>query len=343
MRSRSTQVSLICTNVALRVVSQQPWAQLMSLLTWMIDSGFAPDGHSFCTILASLSSWPLCLRTLLERTDRSPILVNAAISSSKSWTRSFQVLSELRHDRLPVDSMLLNKLLGSLEEFCQWKTALAFLADCAEKPIAMAAPNVVSLNICLSACEKAAGLQLALSLLQSMEDKYGFGPDVVSFTAVLKTCAKMVEWECALQQLTVMRHCRILPDVIAYNSAITACAEAMNWLMTLQMLKDAQRVDTVTFNAVLKGMEKSMHWEYALAIVFGMHVPPSLVTYNTLMSACQKCSEWQWSLQLLVSGVLASKLVPDLITYNTCFAACKKGSCWQEALQLADKPVVRTD
>ena len=346
-RSRSTQASLISTNVAVKVAAKrQPWAGLMSLLTWMMASEFVPDGHTYSATLSNLPSWVLSLQTLQRETDRSPILVNNAFASisSESWPWSLQMLSELRHERLAVDTVLLNTLLKTLDRSYQWEFAIAALAICAKRPSAIAPPNGVSFNVCLSACETAEELSQALTLLQSMEEEHGVAPDVVSFSAVLSACAKSVQWETALEYLMVMKQRDILLDLVAYNSAITACAEAMQWGRTLQMLENVAKADTITFNAVLKGLEKSMQWENALAIFFDMRkrsVKPSLITYNTLMSACQKSSEWQWSLHFLreVDG----QMVPDLVTYNSCLAACKKGSCWQGALQLWEKPAIRTE
>ena len=95
--------------------------------------------------------------------------------------------------------------------------------------------------------------------------------------------------------------------------------------------------DQVMFNAILKGMEKSMLWQHALILLrtmeLGHSLKGNLITYNTLMSTCQKCSQWERSLHFFLQLGLV-KLIPDLVSYNTCLAACRKGAAWQQALQL---------
>ena len=301
---------------------------------------FHADAHTFGAMLGSFP-WFLSLQ-VLKKTETNPILLNTAISAmstqeTKSWPWSFQLLSDFRCKRLTADTVLLNTLLTTLERSCRWKSAIQLLALCIEN-CGIATPNTVSFNACLSACESAEELEHALTLLQAMETEYQIQPDVVSFSAILSACAKRAQWEAALEQLLNMRCREVFPDTIAYNSVTTACSEAIQWETCLQILKlSLTTADQVMFNAILKGMEKSMLWHHALMLLrtmeFDHSLKGNLITYNTLMSTCQKCSQWERSLYLFLQLGLV-KLDPDLVSYNTCLAACRKGQAWQRALQL---------
>lgn len=341
-RLNSLQPSLISTNVIVRATSNhEPWAKLLHFLSWTMIADFRADAHTFGAMLGSFP-WFLSLQ-VLRRTETTPILLNTAISAmstqqTRSWPWSFQLLSDFRCKRLTADTVLLNTLLTTLERSCRWKSAIQLLALCIEK-CGMATPNTVSFNACLSACESAEELEHALALLQSMETEHQIQLDVVSFSAVLSACAKTTQWEIALEQLANMRCREISPDTIAYNSVTTACAEAIQWERSLQILKlsSLTSADQVMFNAILKGMEKSMLWQHALVLLgtmeLGYSLKGNLITYNTLMSTCQKCNQWERSLHLFLQLGLV-KLIPDLVSYNTCLAACRKGTAWQQALQL---------
>lgn len=335
-RLQSIQPSLISSNVLLRAVSKhEPWAKLLRFLSWMMMADFTLDSHTFGA-LGSLP-WAFSLRNVGDPT--TPILLNTVISSmpSKSWPWSFQLLGKFHSNRLAADTVLLNSLLTTLERSCQWQSAIQFLVSCMKKSHGTTAtPNTVSFNACLSACDAAHEVQQALLLLHSMDKDHDTQPDVVSFSAVLSACAKTAQWETALEQVADMRLREVSLDTIACNSLSSTCAEAMQWERSLQLL-DSDTVDTVTFNAVLKGLEKSMLWQHAFAILSvmeGKQVKASLITYNTLMSTCQKCSQWEWSMHIL-SNMSPDQLGPDLVSYNTCLAACKKGTAWQESLLLS--------
>lgn len=336
------QPSLISTNVIVRTTSNhEPWAKVLHFLSWTTIADFRADAHTFGAMLGSFP-WFLSLQ-VLQKTETTPILLNTAISAmstqeTKSWPWSFHFLSDFRCKRLTADTVLLNTLLTTLERSCRWKSAIQLLALCIKK-CGIATPNTVSFNACLSACESAEELEHALALLQAMEMEHQIQPDVVSFSAVLSACAKTAQWETALEQLVNMRCREIFPDTIAYNSVTTACSEAIQWQKCLQILKltSLTSADQVMFNAILKGMEKSMLWQHALILLrtmeLGHSLKGNLITYNTLMSTCQKCSQWERSLHFFLQLGLV-KLIPDLVSYNTCLAACRKGAAWQQALQL---------
>ena len=344
-RLNSIQPSLISTNVVVRASNHEPWESLLQFLSWMASVDFGADAHTFGAVLASFP-WLLSIQ-LLRRIEMTPILLNTAISAPsmqnrKSWPCSLELLSEFLVKRLTADTVLLNTLLTTFERSCHWKSAVHLLALCTQR-CGIATPNTVSCNACLSACDAGEEVEQALTLLQSMETEHHIQPDVVSFSAILSACAKTAQWEKALEQVANMRSRELSLDIIAYNAVTTACAEAMQWERCVEMLKFAGRSDQVTYNAILKGVEKSMLWQGALALLSAMNAKRlrgNLITYNTLMSTCQKCSEWERSVHLLAEleqwaeDVGDGDLTPDLVSYNSCLAACRKASAWQEALLL---------
>ncbi|CAJ1407753.1 unnamed protein product [Effrenium voratum] len=172
--------------------------------------------------------------------------------------------------------------------------------------------------------------------LRSFQD---LRPDVVSFTALLRACARLARWEVALSQLVAMESRKLKPDLIARNAALSACAEAMQWPRCLALLAEAaDGADGVSCNAVLKAFEKSMQWERALDLYSHMGQlgkTRSLVTCNTVLSTCQKSGQWERTLDCF-REMKELQILPDLISLNAVLGAAKRGAAWQSSWQLLE-------
>ena len=77
--------------------------------------------------------------------------------------------------------------------------------------------------------------QQALSLLSEMWGAR-VAPDVVSFNVGISACQKGGHWQGAFALLSKMREAKAVPDVISYSTGIAACAKAKQWQKALALL-----------------------------------------------------------------------------------------------------------
>jgi pentatricopeptide repeat protein len=115
------------------------------------------------------------------------------------------------------------------------------------------APNVISFNAAISACEKGGQWQRALSLLEEMRAA-GVTPNVISFSAAISACEKGGQWQRALSLLEEMRAAGVTPNVISFNAAILACAAGSQPSAARQIFAEASRcsvLNRISYNAVL--------------------------------------------------------------------------------------------
>jgi pentatricopeptide repeat protein len=69
-------------------------------------------------------------------------------------------------------------------------------------------------------------------------------PNTVCYGAALRGCFKAREPEVALRLLNEMQQHDIQPDIVCFNDAASACAEAEHWSSVLEVFKAAEESDT---------------------------------------------------------------------------------------------------
>jgi len=83
------------------------------------------------------------------------------------------------------------------------------------------APNTITYNAAISACEKGGEWERALELLGGMEAA-GVAPNTVTYNAAISACEKGGKWERALELLDGMEAAGVAPDTVTYSAAIEA-------------------------------------------------------------------------------------------------------------------------
>merc|ERR1712070_390335 len=81
------------------------------------------------------------------------------------------------------------------------------------------APDTITYNASISACEKGGQWQKALTLLQEMQDKK-IAPNTITYSASISACEKGSEWQKALTLLREMELSFLLPNDILLQSII---------------------------------------------------------------------------------------------------------------------------
>ena len=80
------------------------------------------------------------------------------------------------------------------------------------------APDVVSYNALVSACEKGEQRQAAVAVFQHSKD-----PNIISYNALISACANGEQWQAAVAVFQQMLARRQHPDVISYSALISPC------------------------------------------------------------------------------------------------------------------------
>ncbi|CAE7198008.1 unnamed protein product [Symbiodinium sp. CCMP2456] len=165
----------------------------------------------------------------------------------------------------------------------------------------------------------------------------GIQPDVISRSAVMRSCARATAWRMALF-LSSARQANM--NAIALNEVQLACERACEWQLSLQQFEDSGErcvsADLRTFNAVIGVLESASRWQTVFRVLRCMvleTLPPDTVTYNAVGTACEKSTMWESTLWCLRAG----SIQPDMITWTSAIGACRAScaSCrWKRMLTL---------
>ena len=103
-------------------------------------------------------------------------------------------------------------------------------------------------------------------------------PDPITFNTCISACQKGLQWELALHLLASMPTARATPDEISYNSGISACQKGSQWQMALELVSEMHtqnlRRDVISFSAAVSALERDGLWQLALLILQEM---PALI------------------------------------------------------------------
>jgi len=157
-------------------------------------------------------------------------------------------------------------------------------------------PDAITYTAAISACEKDALWELAVTLLREMNTRDGH-----AISATISVCAKAAQWEQALHILGNE------PNLFAYTATISACEKAANWERALSLLDSMQASkvapNVVAYNATMSACKEE--WQHALAVFRRMRlagVEPNQITYNAVIEACDQAAP-----------AIASKLYLDAV------------------------------
>ena len=69
-------------------------------------------------------------------------------------------------------------------------------------------------------------------LLHSEEEK-----DLIGFNSAISACQKRAEWQLALSLMAEARDAALQLDEISYNAAMAACGKGQHWQMALELFQ----------------------------------------------------------------------------------------------------------
>ncbi|CAJ1364675.1 unnamed protein product [Effrenium voratum] len=301
--------------------------------------------NAVLSAFARVGRWPASLLLLqkLPMWRLQPDLVSLSSALSGSWQHSLALLADF--DGQP-DTIAMNAFLGSLQRGRQWARAAQVLADMHS---AGPAPDKISYNIAISACEEK--WELGLELLAAMPRRR-ITPDPANCNAAMNVCGRARQWQWTLQLLQGLNR----PNRISYNTAIAACSG--QWRLALHLLDAGSglgRWDSAGCSALLQGLAHGGRWSTCLALLVAMEsrrVSPGdfdvaqallagapdaalsmasagRLSFNTALEQHSRALQWRNCLQLLIA-MPARRIPPDAYSYGLTISSCD----WQMALRL---------
>jgi pentatricopeptide repeat domain-containing protein 1 len=212
--------------------------------------------------------------------------------------------------------------------------------------------SILAMNSLIGACGRAKRPDMALEILNEMEDTFGMTPDGYSYRNAIIACNQAEHeaqrqilltkqasadtkslnwWECAVSLLYRMQEQGLEPDVQSYSSAISACEAGGQWQEALGILQsvldkastDSRLLNIYCFNAAISACEKGGAWVEALEIYEqmkgfgGRHLQPTAVTLGSLVMALDKAGQKELAQSVYEEGVSTGTLRPWRTTADT--------------------------
>ncbi|CAE7250559.1 unnamed protein product, partial [Symbiodinium necroappetens] len=130
------------------------------------------------------------------------------------------VLEEMNGRQITPNVIANNAAIAACAAVGQWAQAAVIL-------YAMSSPDVVSFNSAITACEAGANWQMAACLLQDMKLKRLL-PDALSHNAAQKAFKASWQWQRSLSLLKEMNELQgAKPDLITYTAAVSVCQKIL--------------------------------------------------------------------------------------------------------------------
>ena len=223
--------------------------------------------------------------------------------------------------------------------------------------------KVYGFNLSLKQLERAQNWQNALTALHCFAKGHlqtRISPDVVSYTTVLRMCARREHWLRALSLFEDMKRKSVVPSLITYSTMIDPIGLSGGWQALLDLLEELSIAglapDLQFLNASISACARISAWPLSLGLFnqvccwrkpaacltrlpLGAHhlfsgLEPDSYTFNAVISSCAYGSAWQIALACLHEARLASlPESPWILTAAS--SACALGQKWQIALELA--------
>jgi len=219
-------------------------------------------------------------------------------------------------------------------------------------------PSEQALNSLMDAYAQQADWRKAISLKDEMRRRCvadgGPRPNVDTYTAAARACARAGHSRKAEALLVELREVGLRPNTLAWNALVEAYARAGDWRRAVE-LKDAMRKgeggkpkpDAATYTCAVAGCARAAEWRTAEGLLEEIQqegLTPSPRATLALIKAYLACGEWSKALE-------AKSLVPhpSALIYTALITACAQAGRWREAQALlkelretGHRPDVRT-
>ncbi|CAJ1450075.1 unnamed protein product [Effrenium voratum] len=285
------------------------WREVLALLFDMATMFIQSTVVSFNTainVCSKLCLWRCAsarLQAASEMLQPNTVTFNSSLGAM-AWHRAAAVLCEMRRSQLAPDSLSCNSCISACERSGHWQPSLQ-----------LTGLDLQGFNAAIS-CSGSRwwnALQLFASMAERMQ------PSLVSQNAVLSACDKGGEWLRALSLLQAWHKQRTEQDAFTYNSSISAC----DWIQALRcftiMASSWMSPDLVSYNALSHATGSAKMWTQSLSLFHD--VRPDSASYGSALMACS--SSWLLAVSILVT-MRQEALRPAAGLVSTAVSACEQ-------------------
>ncbi|CAJ1407597.1 unnamed protein product [Effrenium voratum] len=162
-------------------------------------------------------------------------------------------------------------------------------------------------------------------------------PTVVTYNAMISTCALAACWEQAVGWFAKLQTAALEPTVVTYNSLSNACGAGKMWVKALSLWRQMRSEGIQPTAVTISSLGQHLRTKGALRLLSlcrDVEVQPDLVLCNTLLGACERMLRWQQALLVLQEMPSRSSIWPDEVSYNTTINALELSNSWPLAVSL---------
>lgn len=286
-----------------------------ALLERLGAAGVAVEARSHNQVISSWSrsgQWKEALRQLdaTPAEIRTVVTYNAALSGMSAaarWSEALDLLGRMERDGPTPDVVSYSTAAAACQKAKRWEPALGLLqrleaganataggANATDDGPALPAPNVFTYTSAVVALAEAGKWQEAVRTYEGMPAHLERNDAIIN--AAVSAAAAGGAWQVAVGILHDAIAAGTSPRVSSFNMAFNSLADGRQpaeALGLLRRMRDASsaRPNLLTYNAVLRTLEKAGRWRQAARLLRDMRrekVRPSLISFNLALGACAK-------------------------------------------------------
>ena len=163
----------------------------------------------------------------------------------------------------------------------------------------------------------------ALELLSELRG-FALQANVITFTAVIGTCARAGQWQQAAGVFRRIQAESLQPTLVTYNSGISACDRSVQWRSAIEYFA-ATKPDKITYSSAMSSCGRCQRWSEAFTLFREARgdVEMDVVVYGSAMAVIASIADWRGALGLLrqmpVQGVMLSPTLGVFVFFYTRF------------------------
>lgn len=253
---------------------------------------------------------------LPHETALTRLVVSAPSVGDSRWQWAMCVLDTLDQRQVKVPLSTCNAVISVCAQSGHWQRALSVLesmcAGCGAGPVQRPAPDQISFNGALSACERAARPEVAARLLQRMTI-LAIQPSVTSYLGLSAAYGRSTGWRMALSLFSTVRRRSLQPDEALLVATAMACGN-QGFEKEAELIFQAQP------------------WQHASQLLSTkiQHMQPSAASTSCFTSCLEKGFQWARAVHSLEEA--KQKDLKSLKSYGAALAACQQGDAWRAAV-----------
>ena len=144
---------------------------------------------------------------------------------------AIQILYRMQDLYINIHSHTITELLSALCQYDMYDEALEIFDNCIAYGME---PTVHNFSPLLKTCGSASK---AHELFQRMEN-CGLSPNVISYTAAIKSCEPYADFMSVLSLMDMMRSCGVQPNEVTYCCVISVASRGMQGALAINMLRE---------------------------------------------------------------------------------------------------------